>query len=433
MKRLFAAICITTAVLCCKPVQAYDNEASDHVKALEARIIVLESLVTQLINQSQVTKEPATKLTASSTSNTEDKLVELELAAKKNAEAIEKVASIAEQTELAIYSYDDLADELDNSMKIAGYADVEYKGSDQPGINEEFRMHHLSLFFTKNFDNNVKFFSEIEYEDTPNFKGVNDGSGDIAESSGKIFVEAVNFDYNYSQTLNLRAGRFFTPAGIWSEDHYPPFVTTQERPLHIRKVFPQLVDGVSLSGNVELFSNHFFNYNAFLGNGQSNVSGKKDLNSSKAVGFKTDYRAPLLDDFTLGFTLYSDNKDSSNNDADKFAVGYHLKLRHKNITVQAEYAESDLAFSDAVNDYKNKGYYAQFLYDIDNWALGYRHDVFDKSNQSNNETTRNSIFVNYRLNEYLKLKGEYHYDEHDSQLKDDYGFYIFSVTGYLGN
>lgn len=427
-------------LLCAQPVFAAVENSDTKIDKLEKRVAELENMVKLLLkhNEQQTITTVDNEISDTITSNKKTTADSTELSSYKeniasNTKAIERIDELSQQAEMAVYSYDDLSEEINTSMKIAGYADVEYKGSSEPGINEEFRMHHLSLFFTKQFENNIKFFSEIEYEDAPKFEGVNDGSGDLKEASGKIFVEAVNFDWNYSQHVNLRVGRFFTPAGIWSEDHYPPFVTTQERPLHIRKIFPQLVDGLSFSGNTEFTSNHFFNYTAFVGNGQSNVSGKKDLNSNKATGFKGDYKAPWLDDFTLGFTLYNDNKDSSASDADRFAYGYHVKLRQQNLTFQAEYATTDLEFTNPSNNYTSKGYYAQFLYSFDQWGLGYRYDTFDKTNLNIEEIERNSFFINYHLNEYLTLKGEYHYDQHNDPLIDEFGYYIFSVTGYLGN
>ena len=443
MRKPFSVVCVVIylAILTPLSVHAVDNE-SKKINQLEKRIAELESIVNLLLkrsnNQVSSTLTNQTKLLNNhqekpfSTTFHNQQLINQQNITK-NIENIEKVTELSEQAEMAVYSYEDLSTEINKSIKIAGYADIEYKGSNEPGINEEFRMHHLSLFFTKQFDDKIKFFSEIEYEDAPKFEAENNGSGDFKESTGKIYVEAMNFDWNYSQYINMRVGRFFTPAGIWSEDHYPSFVTTQERPLHIRKIFPQLVDGASIFGNVEFMPNHFFNYTTFMGNGESNVSGKKDLNSSKSVGFKGDYHAPWLDEFTLGFTLYSDNNDSSNNNAEKYAYGYHLKLRYNNVTLQSEYAEADLAFDNAVNDYKSRGYYAQLLYNVDQWGLGLRYDTFDENSINIEKIKRNSFFVNYHLNEHFTLKGEYHNDKHDDPLIDEYGYYIFSVTGYLGN
>ena len=329
-------------------------------------------------------------------------------------------------------SYESRSNDTTKGMTVSGYADIEYRGSNHDGRNEEFRMHHLSLFFTKQFDDNIKFFSEIEYEDTPKFSGKNDGSGELSEAEGKIFVEAVNFDWVFSQALGARAGRFFAPVGIWSEDHYPPFVTTQERPLHIRKIFPQLVDGASIFGNVELGDNNYFDYNLFIGNGESNVSGKKDLNSSKAVGFRGNYHAPIFDEFMIGFSLYQDGRDSSNNDADKQAYGMHFKTRYKSLTAQFEHAKANLDFPTTIQDSDSDGYYLQLSYAIDPWNIGVRYDFYDRTDLDIEEVSRNTLFANYRVNENVVLKGEYHYDDHRDPSLDDYGFYIFSLTAFLG-
>jgi len=162
------------------------------------------------------------------------------------------------------------------------------------------------------------------------------------------------------------------------------------------------------------------------------VSGKKDLNNSKGVGFKGDYNAPWLDDFTLGFTLYRDNNDNSNNDAEKFAYGYHLKLRQGNFTLQGEYAKEELNFVNILEDEISEGYYAQLLYQFEQWGLGYRYDVFDKTDFDTNKTIRNSLFINYHLNENFTLKGEYHQDSYGDSMIADYNAYILSITGYLG-
>lgn len=391
------------------------------VEQLEKRVKELEILVQQLLQQQKAESEVTTSNTPSENKST-----------YSTDPLSTQVQELSLQVEEQQYLIDETTQVLDSSIKLAGYADVEYKGSGEEGIKEEFRMHHVSLFFTRQFDNDIKFFSEIEYEDAPKFGGVNDGSGDLDEASGTIFVEAMNFDWNYSQYANVRAGRFFTPAGIWSEDHYPPFVTTQERPMHIFKIFPQLVDGVSGFGSTYLTDNISFDYNMFLGNGESSISGKKDLNSNKASGFRGTFHLPLWDDLTAGFTFYNDNEDTANGNADKAALGVHFKARYENFTGQIEYAKADLEYADSGIDHEREGFYAQFVYNLDQWALGYRYDVYDQSSLEVDKIKRHSLFMNYHVNESVTLKGEYHVNHYDNPLTDDFGFYIFSISTYLG-
>jgi hypothetical protein len=398
-----------------------NNVSASTVEQLEKRVKELEILVQQLLNQSTAKIEVPEPVTSSENESTYS----------SNAFSTE-VKELSLQVEEQQYLIDETTQVIENRMNLAGYADVEYKGSSKNGVNEEFRMHHLSLFFTRKFDNNIKFFSEIEYEDAPKFDGVNDGSGDIDEASGTIFVEAMNFDWNYNQHINLRAGRFFSPVGIWSEDHYPPFVSTQERPMHIFEIFPQVVDGVSGFGTTILTDDVSFNYNMFLGNGESSISGKRDLNSNKATGFRGNFNFSGWDDLSAGFTLYNDNEDTANGNADKAALGFHVKARYQDFTAQIEYAKADLEFTDPLLDYEREGFYAQFIYNLDQWALGYRYDVYDQTSLDLEKIKRHSLFMNYHLNESITLKGEYHANQYDDPLIEDFGFYIFSISTYLG-
>ena len=216
-----------------------------------------------------------------------------------------------------------------NEMKISGYADIEYHNSTQDGKEPGFRLHHMSLFFEKRVTDDWKFFSEIEYEDAPfleyEFEGKKADS--ICEGCyGKIFLEAANFTYAYDPVMSLRAGRFFTPAGIWSVDHYPSFVPTQLRPEHVRNIFPQVVDGVGIFGTISM-GNSFLNYDLYLGNGEGN-SGSADSNSEKATGAKVSLLLPFFRYFEIGASAYNDTStDTLDIDTDKTAIGAQEKAR----------------------------------------------------------------------------------------------------------
>ncbi|MEE9354868.1 MAG: hypothetical protein V3U75_04690 [Methylococcaceae bacterium] len=304
---------------------------------------------------------------------------------------------------------------LDYLPRVSGYADVEYKMSDKNGANDGFRIHHLSLFFTKQWSEKWRFFSEIEYEDGPKFEG------DTAD--GKIFVEAVNIDYLWRPEAMIRLGRFFTPAGLWSVDHYPPFVPTQDRPLHVRKIFPQLIDGASVFGSFNLAdTNAFLNYNVFVGNGEGNT-GHNDDNSKKAVGGKLSFVLPFLDHAELGGTAYH---DGLNNGDDKFAIGAHGIFKQSNFTLQGEYATANIN-AQSGSDHSDYGYYAQLFYDWSDFTFGGRHDFLDRKGV---DRTRETLFLNYHVNSNLVLKYEQHWDDFDSG-KEDSTSAIFSIVGYL--
>ncbi|MCK5358983.1 MAG: hypothetical protein KAJ95_00050 [Gammaproteobacteria bacterium] len=351
---------------------------------------------------------------------------------------MEELEKRMEALESEIELYREEAEEqstrYDTPVIINGYVDAEYKVDSRSNVNSGFRLHHLSLFFKKQITQKWRFFSEIEYEDAPKFEGEGEAQpapakGEIVDDAeGKIFVEAVNIDYLWQPTMSFRVGRFFTPAGIWSIDHYPPFVPTQIRPGHIRKVFPQVVDGAAAYGTFVL-GESFLNYDLFVGNGEGNT-GKQDNNGTKAVGVRSYLLLPMLNYFEVGVSGYV---DELNNSDDKTAIGMHLKIRSGMFTLQAEAADAKIEPLSAAT-YHTKGYYGQILYQpADEWTVGYRHDVYDEDDTAVKKVTTDSVFVNYHVNTDITLKAEIHDIEDEDASVEDHKLSIFSLVYYLGD
>ena len=339
-------------------------------------------------------------------------------------ENTENIAILQEQISL-------LEQQFKSQLKVSGYADVEYRSSSKPGDEPGFRLHHFSLFFKKKINEQWRFFSEIEYEDAPLIEFPENPPTDPAncsDCSGKIFVEAMNIDYLWKSQASLRFGRFFTPAGIWSIDHYPPFVPTQERPLHIRKIFPQLVDGAALFGRMS-FGSSFLTYDFYTGNGEGNP-GHGDINSDKASGLKFSLNFPLMDHTEIGATYY---QDTLNDDTDKTVTGIHTKLEGGDFTFQAEYADGEYTPVTG-QKYNSEGYYGQLYYRISNWLFGFRHDVFDKNSTALvGSVTRQSVFINYRVDKDIVFKLEYHETEPEDSAVPSTDLTIASIAIYLGD
>jgi hypothetical protein len=311
-----------------------------------------------------------------------------------------------------------------NRMSISGYTDLEYHQSSASGVEPGFRLHHMSLFFEKRITERWKFFSEIEYEDGPFFEG---SDGTIDEADGKIFLEAVNFTYFFHPLANFRGGRFFTPAGLWSVDHYPPFVPTQIRPEHIRQIFPQVVDGVTAFGTLPL-GKVFLNYDAYVGNGED-ANGAGDNDSHKATGAKFGLLLPVFKYFELGGSAYQDTLLTG---TEKQAFGAHLKMKFWKLTLQSEWANA--SFDNAGATSNRSGYYGQLQYDTRHWTFGGRYDYYDADDTDSNDRTTSSAFVNYHVSDAIVLKLEHHIvDFNDNTADEDYDHTIASVVIYLGN
>ena len=364
----------------------------------------------------------------------------------------EKINELKQELETTNDILHDLNDRVEYGVEFSGYTDVEYITSNNEDINDSFRMHHFNLQASKNFGNKWYFFSEIEFENAPRYEGEGHEQDPscvatppdtcaegavVHEAKGGIFLEAMNITYRPQQEFNIRFGRTLTPAGIWNVEHYTSIVPTQERPqfiTHEEGIFPSSLDGAQVFGTVPVRST-FFKYDLYAGNGRGENPGAEDDNRDKAIGARASFVFPLLTNFELGASYYTDDGDNSHEgEVRLISTGVHGKISDGPLSLQFEVAEGKS--DDGIEEEKARGYYAQLVYDWNKYAFGVRNDFYNPhANEPDLDagTTVNSLFVNYHVNAHVTLKAEHHMYNHEDSSVDDYYKTIFSVVGYLGS
>lgn len=343
-----------------------------------------------------------------------------------------------------------IKEERDTATKLSGYVDAEYINDSRnsaimnaQGDKYGFRIRHLSLFVTKKFNQKWSFFSEAEFEDGTFI----DSGGPASNTSGSIYAESINMDYQWRPSQYLRIGRDFTPAGIWSTDHYPPFVATQDTPMFFEAhaIFPGVIDGVDAHGTLPI-GKSFLEYDAYVANGDS-TPGQSDNNRQKAFGGRVNFILPAFKLLHIGASFFRDTDPYNYTgdpsvmlDSRKTSYGFHGKLKVDNWTVQAEYAQDTRKPLDggATAETKQVGYYLQALYDVNQWSIGYRYDFFnpDKSASTKVDAKDNVVFVDYHVSPVIVCKLEHHMVKDHSLVstygKADYSRTILSIAYYLG-
>lgn len=144
-----------------------------------------------------------------------------------------------------------------DDFNIGGYTSasltVPRNSSVEAAVNE------VSLIVRWEGDSRFKFFGELELEQPLSWN-----EDKRFNSKDTYFdLERLYLDYNLSEKLNLRAGRFLTPAGNWNLLHAAPLVWTSTRPLVTSRLFPASINGLMLYGSVPV-QNHAFEYTFFV-------------------------------------------------------------------------------------------------------------------------------------------------------------------------
>lgn len=170
--------------------------------------------------------------------------------------------------------------------------------------NTEVKVNEISLMLRWENDGRFKFFSELELEQPL----VWNENKHFNSQNFYFDLERLYLDYNLSEKINLRAGRFLTPAGRWNLLHAPPLVWTTTRPLATSQLFPIAVNGLMLYGATP-YQDQSFEYTFF-------VEALKDQNrDNDETLFKNVAGAHFLlnNHFNLGLTLatFTENTPAS--------------------------------------------------------------------------------------------------------------------------
>lgn len=140
-----------------------------------------------------------------------------------------------------------IADEVAENLygfKLGGYSSASV--SAPRNGSAEASLDDISLMLSWNNNGRLSFFSELELE-----RPLSWNEDKNFNSKNSYFdLERLYLDYNVSEKINLRSGRFLTPAGRWNLLHAAPLVWTATRPLVTSQLFPSAINGLMLFGAV---------------------------------------------------------------------------------------------------------------------------------------------------------------------------------------
>ncbi|MCP4604363.1 MAG: hypothetical protein GY847_28215 [Proteobacteria bacterium] len=104
---------------------------------------------------------------------------------------------------------------------------------------------------------------------------------------GGVRIERLHLTYSPFDWLQMMAGHYLTPFGIWNVDHGSTVVITSRVPyMQIREVVPRKQTGVQVFGRFFPTDSLFLDYAVTLSNGRGPIDAIADLDENKGVGLK---------------------------------------------------------------------------------------------------------------------------------------------------
>lgn len=184
----------------------------------------LEKLAAQLAAQQLALEQQQVSLRAQ-----QEQIAALQSQLKNQETAVEAVAASA--TAAA-----DAASSNASKTTIGGYGELHYSNLDTKGNDagstggDSLDFHRFVLLFSHQFNEQVKFHSELEIEHA--------FAGNGTDKPGEVEIEQAYIDWQYKKSHALVAGLFLTPVGIINETHEPNTFYGVERNAVESKIIP---------------------------------------------------------------------------------------------------------------------------------------------------------------------------------------------------
>ncbi len=202
------------------------------------------------------------------------------------------VFSVALLISLCKIAYADESIQNTDGFKLGGYASASASLPDDSSA--EAMIDDVSLMLSWQNEGRFQFFGELELERPLTW------NEDSRFNSKDLYfdLERLYLDYNLSEKINIRTGRFLTPAGRWNVLHASPLVWTTTRPLVTRYLFPAAVNGLMLYGAMP-YQDQAFEYSFFIEALKDQVQDSHEAQFKNVAGA----RLTLSSNLNLGLTL----------------------------------------------------------------------------------------------------------------------------------
>ncbi len=292
---------------------------------------------------------------------------------------------------------------VNDKVTVGGYFSLEYGNGDN--VNE-IVLDDLAFLVYGNLTSNFSYLFELESVEPY----IYDFERDESETNFPPSVERFYGDIKFSDTANLRFGKFITPIGYWNLQPINVLRDTSSNPRYSRETFPKFLTGIDLHGYTPFDSNlgyHFF------------VQATKDLDDTY-INIPVDEHIGLSLDKQLTPNWHAGMSIGQYQQTDNTKVQYlqfNARWDVGNYRVSME-AIADRVDSPVFSTEQKRATYLQLEKRLnERHSLVARYEYFD-DNQTADKENISILGYSYRPVYPVSLKAEYqwHSDSSKNQL-----------------
>ena len=298
---------------------------------------------------------------------------------KKLGKTADKVEQTDQKIEATVVAVEENLTQTSNT-RMGGYGELHYSDfKDDKAID----FHRFVLFFGHEFNDEVRFFSELELEHAFSADG----------EPGEVELEQAYVEMDLTDSTSLKTGVFLVPVGIVNETHEPPTFYGVERNPVEKNIIPatwweagvgfntRFDDGLSADFAIHSgLSVPTTGSNSFLIRSGRQKAAKANADSL-AYTARIKYTAIPGLELAASFQLQDDvTQGAVGADASLFTA--HVIYNKANFGIRALYASWDIDSTEAkaVGRNKQEGYYIEPSYKINEYfGLFARYNEWDNN------------------------------------------------------
>jgi hypothetical protein len=355
-----------------------------------------------------------------------------------NAQDNAQIQALKQQVELLEQRLENLADTVEHNsssqaeqkVHFGGYGEMHYRHVDNNGEDlRELDFHRFVLFVGYEFNENMRFVSELEVEHI-----IAGGS-----NRGAVELEQAYVEFDIAHNMQVQAGAILMPVGIINETHEPPRFYGVERPVIETTIIPS-----TWWSNAVNFSHKLDNglqYDIMVSEGLKTEDPTTNANAEPFNIKKGKQKGSFADAFDLAITgrirytgvpglelsayaQYQPDLDQSAQESyaeSATLLGGHVIYSLGPVTATALYARWDLEgeqAADAGQDVQDGGYVELAFKPGDKWGIFVRQSQW--SLQSELDAQQTDFGINYWPHPDVVIKADYQLQNQDAGISDGY-------------
>lgn len=306
------------------------------------------------------------------------------------------------------------------TVTVGGWGGVVLADDDRPNVKPGFDIYAWYLYIQAHPADGYTFFGEVEFEHGPEL------SADTL--AGKLVLERLYMERNFSTANNIRVGKFFLPFGYWYLSHWSFLSETYSYPYSFENNWvPRFQAGVQYFGRA-FRGESSLNYYAWVGNGPDLYGTNSRSVEEPGWGGSVfaEHRFDGRYDRNLGFVvgihgqtvqLVTQQKES------QFNTVFGVKGRYGRVEVRGE---TYMHYRQHHPDYSSNYLNGLFWLVNDKFGLNVRHDMGDNLEltqswtSASHEARSTSFGFVWRPEAVVLIKGEYRVNKFEKGIVAPY-------------